>query len=398
MDMSSMSCLKPQTGPARRSAAQLHAARVRVAAGGGNRPSFTLVELLVAIAIIGILMGMVVYTLAGAQRDSLVAKTQGTLKKINEIVLHRWEEYRYRGANTQLGDPGLMQPLTQGQFAGQLPLSSKESARLRLMVLRDTMRMELPDKLVDLSYTPTVYKAATKTNNGGWETQLPRRLATATYNNLRRKFGYAPLTVVATPSPIGVDVASGPFDSAKLLYQIVANTYYNGSSALEFFRPTEIGEVDGAPVFIDGWGTPICFIRWPAGYGEGMVDPNNPQPFPHPRASSDAILNDRDVPDALDPLHTDPRYATAGQKPWLLVPLVVSAGPDREFNLLFDSGVNYALTVMTHPQVPGAIAGPYYFPDPYALGPNQRRQGALIDLNSDAAKDNITNYSLLLEE
>ena len=43
---------------------------------GHSRPSFTLVELLVSIAIIGVMAGMVMYTLAGAQQDSLRTRTR----------------------------------------------------------------------------------------------------------------------------------------------------------------------------------------------------------------------------------------------------------------------------------------------------------------------------------
>ncbi|MEO8272393.1 MAG: type II secretion system protein, partial [Aureliella sp.] len=53
---------------------------------GHSRPSFTLVELLVSIAIIGIMAGMVLYTLAGAQQDALRTRTRGTIDKINAVM------------------------------------------------------------------------------------------------------------------------------------------------------------------------------------------------------------------------------------------------------------------------------------------------------------------------
>lgn len=359
------------------------------------RPSFTLIELLVAISIIGILASMVLYTLAGAQRDSLTARTQGTLKKINEVILYRWEEFRYRAVKVNIPDDYLYR-LTTGTYAGQTPVSPREGARLRLMILRDTMRMELPDQYRDLEYSPTIYHAAVFTDSGTPAVMMPPmvRSVPGEYNNLRRTFGLPP---VGTPYSAVVSAGAtvpaatkGIYDSAELLYQIVASSNYNGSNGLEFFRPTEIGDLDddGRPEFIDAWGTPICFIRWPAGYGE----PN--RTAGGTARPADSILNDTSVPDAMDPLRTDWRFA-AGGSPWLLIPLIVSAGPDRDFNLWFDTGINYATT--TAVGAPSFYPNPYYFPDPYAANAGGVQQGQIFDTASTADGDNITNYSLLLE-
>jgi prepilin-type N-terminal cleavage/methylation domain-containing protein len=159
-----------------------------------SRPSFTLVELMIVIAIIGIMGSMLLYALAGAQRDALVARTQGTLKKINDIVLYKWEEFRYRSVKVNIPDDYLYR-LTIGPQAGQAPVSPREAARLRLMVLRDTMRMELPDQYLDLEYAPTMYHAAVFTDSGSPSVITPPivRTVPGEYNNLRRSFGLPPV-------------------------------------------------------------------------------------------------------------------------------------------------------------------------------------------------------------
>lgn len=363
-----------------------------------SRPSFTLVELMVAITIMGILAGMVLYTLAGAQRDASVARTQGTLKKINEIILYRWEEFRYRAVKVNIPDDYLSR-IPLGPQLGQVPVSPREGARLRLMILRDTMRMELPDNYRDIEYSPSLYHAAVFTSSGTPSVISPpiSRNVPGEYNNLRRAFGLPPVMTPYTAAvSAGMTVAKAStdnpaFDSAELLYQIVAASNYNGSNGLEYFRPTEIGDVDGDGFleFIDAWGMPICFIRWPAGYGEpNRTAGGDPRP-------ADSFLNDTSVPDALDPLKTDWRYNTS-TPPWLLIPLIVSAGPDGEFNLVFDSGVNYATT--TAVGVPGSspYPNPYYFPDPYASS-SGKQQGKIVDTALTTDADNLTNYDLLVQ-
>jgi hypothetical protein len=79
---------------------------------------------------------------------------------------------------------------------------------------------------------------------------------------------------------------------------------------MEQFRTDEIGDVDadGAPEFLDGWGRPIIFLRWAAGFNS----PLSPVQF----------ANAATFPDPFDPSRVDPTgYA--------LIPLIASGGPDR---------------------------------------------------------------------
>lgn len=354
-----------------------------------RRRCFTLVELLIVVAVIGIMAGMILYTLAGAQRDSLVARTQGTIKKLNEIVLARWEEYRYRAAKINLSSDDLAR-IETGTYAGQVPVSPREGAKARLSVLRDLMRMEMPDQYEDILYPPAIYPIVKF--NGAINPPVSRNVP-GQYNNLRQRYGLAQvLNPYSGPViVIGSIASTNAYDSAELLYEIVASSTYNGGNGLEYFRPTEIGDVDsdGHPEFIDAWGTPICFIRWPAGYGQPSrtarataLANGNPLPAMRP---ADAIFNDTTVRDPLDPLLADPRNTTA-TPPWMLVPLIVSAGGDREFNLQLNTGVVYATTTTVAP----------FIVDPYA-STSGVQQGELVNANSTADADNLTNYDLLLQ-
>jgi prepilin-type N-terminal cleavage/methylation domain-containing protein len=386
------------------------------------KPSFTLVELMVVIAIIGVLAGMILYTLAGAQRDSLTARTQGTIKKINDIVLPRWEEFRYRAVKINVPQAFLVPQMRNG--AWHVPISAREGARARMIALRDVMRMELPDRYTDILYPPVMYRvgAYTADNYGPtpdtsnddivapFDREIPGQFQT-----YRRKMvteptgaGALPLTMNPYPAtapvaPVGTLRPSPANQGAELLYEIVSNSTYQGSSALEYFRPSEIGDTDGDGYgeFLDAWGRPIQWIRWPAGY---------PSP-----------LNDTSTPDPMDPLRTDWRWSnSSGQKPWMLVPLIISAGPDGVFDIVFDfesstnapcvnpsppyGALSYATNVWTGNTDPGSPTGiqrkngPYYFPDPY-FAVSGVSPGAYFDQfgDGDGSLDNISNYELVLQ-
>lgn len=404
-------------------------------------PSFTLVELLIAITIMGIMIGMVLYTLAGARRDSLTARTKGTIKKLNEIVIARWEEFRYRAIKVNVPDGVLVPSLDLGPGNPMMaPLSPREGARMRMIILRDVMRMEFPDRFTDITTSPCFYKAAVFTGDNvppyantyiDSSIELDRTIPSV-YNTFRRKLGLgsftgnmlatAPITTV----PVGSRPASFPSEtlqSAEMLYMLIANSNYNGANGLEFFRPSEIADTDddGFPEFIDAWGNPILWIRWPAGYGVVNSSTLSASQIASSRPP-DSVLNDRSVPDPMDPLHTDWRWTHPGftgvSKPWMLIPLIISSGPDGYFDVHFDdpapAQINYGMQTWTLGGTgsPAHAAGPtpYSFPDPYVnyydtTGPSAVEArggiGEWVDGDSDpntfGAQDNITNYGLLLE-
>jgi hypothetical protein len=191
---------------------------------------------------------------------------------------------------------------------------------------------------------------------------------------------------------------------AECLYMIIMNATGDGE-AREQFTDQDIGDTDedGAPEFLDGWGRPIGFIRWPAGFASPL-QPLNPDP------STGNLVRDpindhdpfdpfrRDNPDALPPrskqrlygnfwslvahLRDPERAVDAG---FTLVPLIYSIGPDEDAD------------VFVSPLSTGPENSPPF--DPYGLYPtedgDQAQLGRTFDLeenDDDGWHDNIHNH------
>lgn len=357
------------------------------------RPSFTLIELLVAIGIMGVLIGMVLVSLAGAKTDTQISLTKKTIEKINSIILEEWEAFRYRAARIDI-DPDMLRPQ---KSSGQPLLQPRAGARLRMTVLRDLMRMEMPDRLSDLVYPPAIY--STQLSNG--QTYSPAgRTVPGKYNNMRRmlnlralNFGPYSGAVVpiyqntgTSPPPAGFNFEN---ESAEMLYLIVASATHAGGPALEAFRPSEVGDTDndGLQEFLDAWGNPISWIRWPSGFNSPLNVPFNQD-------------GNQGNPDAMDPLRTDPRWngnTFRQQRPWLLVPLIVSAGPDFEFGLEFELSQGLRARVeqgQSDALVYAKNQDPYV--GTYVSG-SFNGMGLGHVTNSVTSADNVTNYNLILE-
>ena len=225
---------------------------------------FTLVELLVTITIIGIMAGLVFGAVSAARNAAREAATKGTIAKLNTIIMKRYESYMTRRV------PIYIAPGTAPRIA----------ARNRLCALRDIMRMEMPDCVADCG-------------------------------------AYATLThpVPVPEPPLHALYAANPptanYDSAQCLYKIVS---IGSPEAMENFNQNEIGTTsDGKPIFIDGWGNPISWLRWAPGC-KGFSDIQTGDPL----ADSDPF----------DPRNVDVDVSNNKPRGFHLIPLICSRGSE----------------------------------------------------------------------
>ena len=291
-----------------------------------KRRAFTIVELMIVISIIALLAAMAASALSTATEQARAQRTRAIVTKIDQLIMEKWDGYRTRAiAYTRHANPRI-------------------SARNRLYALRELQRMELPDSVNDV-----------------WDNPVTLTNVPAVALGYRRK-----------ALPVGT--WTGQYENAEALYLILSGMRDGDKSALDYFTSSEIGDIDsdGMPEILDGWGEPIHFIRWPAGYRSDATPPA----LTHIR---------RDIPDPFDPLKVDPRVDPSvdndpSNDTYYVSPLVFSSGSDNEAGVVVTGAAfSYAASSPTSP----------------ANDPFQTRKTPEFGsfYNSQEAADNITNHS-----
>lgn len=332
-----------------------------------RRGGFTLVELLTVMAVISLLVAMTAMMMGTVRESARKDQTRALLNTINEILMTKWESYATRPL------PIVLPSMTDNE---SLQIPARESARVRLIMLRDLMRMEMPDRYSDVADAAPIHARAVRTPPAGtpfvpvavtWTTPA----SVTNYTNRLRS------------------TRTAENASSELLYLILSTTSFNGISAIETIPKRNIRDTDedGMLEIVDAWGNAIRFIRWPAGYA-----PPGGMPI---------------SADEFDFLQVDWGYSS-DTPPASLKPLLVSAGPDGVFNIRFTLGgpgnpetpyqsMVWPLGLMgTGPRDESAgRLSPYPYIDPY------RRQyldeglpGELLNDASEEHLDNITNFNV----
>jgi len=260
------------------------------ARSGGARTAFTLIELLIAISIMGILAAAAVFAMVAAQETARETKTRSTITKVHGLMMDRWESYRTR------------------RLPIELPPQPSKADEARLKALRELMRMEMPERWTDITANPIT---------------LPFRPALS-QSYLQR--------YQSVKGEKGADFPTAQYQGAECLYLIITMGPADEVGGIEQFRASEIGDsdADGMPEFLDGWGRPISFLRWAPGF---TVAPDGTR-------LSDLQSGDPNKdPDPFDSRRLD-------KTAFALFPLVYSAGPDGRLGLFMgDRGstmFNYA--------------------------------------------------------
>lgn len=330
--------------------------------------AFTLVELLVTIAIIAILAAALLGASGAAFESARRSRTKTLITKLDSLLMEKYQSFTTRRVDVN----------TSGTTNGQV------KADLRLLGLRELMKLELPDRWSDITNEALSGDPRTVTTTFTNVLSAPPAL-TQTY--LRRLQGL-------TTGDIGKIQEN---QSAECLYMIIMFACGDGESA-DQFSEQDIADTDGdgAPEFVDGWGQPIRFIRWPAGYRISDLmsfdadadhdpfdpfrrdsNPSNPTAFP-PQAAYPSnpniiwlqIAQMRNRNQRANPL-------TA----FRLVPLIFSIGADGDSDVLTDSATTTELD-------------PYM--DRYMNGGDNYQLGTTFDGEGDGEGwvDNITNHNL----
>ena len=372
------------------------------------RPAFTLVEVLVVLVLISILSGMVMTAVRGVNLTARQARTRSIIAIVDTVIQEQYESYKYRPLAVEI--PALSSVMPTGVL--KYEVLPNEAARVRLNMIRDLQRMELPDRISDINVGTVMNQPATivaLADRVLVDVGPPPRYVRDTDRSRRVSVPVNWFTAASPPNRFAAyrrlirPTWTPEFQSAECLYMILATAFIGGAPALEQIPPSNIGDVDndGMPEILDGWGRPLGFIRWPVGF----QDPD--------------LSIDESMPDDFDPLRVDfasvPNVTSGVKRPWSIRPLIVSAGSDGEFGLelhasnvgfRYNSGSPTALDLMTWP-VTAAMMGdelparsnPTIFVDPFLRHfPALTLPGTPIPGAQGLRADNITNYQLAVSE
>jgi prepilin-type N-terminal cleavage/methylation domain-containing protein len=298
---------------------------------------FTLIELLVTITIIGILAGMAMGVMRMARQSAAEAATKATVAKLHAIIMRRYESYITRRVPLDLSTD-TSKPAKR--------LTFKQTAQDRLLAIRDIIRMEMPDRLSDITNDPIVLPASQK--------QLVRPALSQLYLKYMNSH------------TAGASVGTRP-EQAEMLYLLVT---LGSPEAMSQFNPSEIGDTDknGYPEFLDGWGRPIAFLRWAPGCSANHVSSSGVRDGFSDVQSGDPQKDH----DPFDPRRVDPPA-------YHLIPLIYSSGSDGKFGLNIKGAFSFSSTK-------GDI---FSNTDFLGIGAPYDTEGSLTDY-----QDNITNHHI----
>ncbi|QDU58265.1 type II secretion system protein [Aeoliella mucimassa] len=351
-----------------------------------GRAAFTLVELLVTIVIIGILATLLLGVAARAGESAREARTKALVTRLHTLVSQQYDSYRDRRApvsraiQSQLDDQVRRRNITSQQRGLAM-------AEMRLYAIRELMLMEMPDRWSD------VLLNSVDAVNGASNLNSPQYLdppsvppafggATPIVEAYRRQY-FSMLNAGVSKELIKQN------QGAECLYMMVMIATADGE-ARSLFSEKSIGDTDGdgAKEFVDGWGNPISFIRWPVGYDSDRQ--LNARDLGDPTAATwlNAAAADHDPMDAF---RVEPRA-------FRVVPLIFSAGPDEQYNLYSardttiwpdatPSAGTYVSTAHLSPfETVTSSAGDFF------LGSPMNEAGNEVDPYGGA--DNITNHNI----
>lgn len=213
-----------------------------------GRRGFTLVELILVLAIIGILSSLGLAIIAGAQEDAQVSRTRAQIDRISLVLNQRLEEAVYRILPVDLSG------LTQKEKQWVRTAAIAELLRVEFPTRRNDLRDFVPFNLANGEYPFPVNEAVVPNPVSiNWAAQFPDPQLMIRHRTR--------LMIAANGTDYGAGVPwSVTHESAECLYAILASiTMEDGKSALSMVSATEIGDKDGdgRKEILDAFGDPL---------------------------------------------------------------------------------------------------------------------------------------------
>lgn len=286
------------------------------------RLAFTIIELLLVIAIIGVLVGLTAGAVIRLMGTAQASSTQAGVKKVQSALVRQWNEIK---------DKATKDPIPAAYKPTLVALAGGDEKRARVIWVKVKLLRDFPMSFNEALNPITLGAGVT----------MP-----SPYKNKLNQLG-----IVA-----GNELPPEQ-QSAVCLHLALLERGGLASEELTKGVTTTLTATNGSrvPAFADAWSSPLLFCRWPTG-----------DPFLNPGSVAQSGFNDPEDPQGLlnDPAwsssanaatfmslcHVIPVRATQAAPPssYKLQPLVVSAGPDRtlglspaDFSILPVSNTNY---------------------------------------------------------
>lgn len=271
-----------------------------------GRSGFTLVEMLVTITIIAILAGVALGVMGAAQNRAREHRTRATVLKIYTLIMDRWDSYRTRRLALSRADADTMASTLASQLGLDMSVPAdraKARAWVQVNARRDLVRMEMPDRTQDILTDPV---------SGILQPNLQR-----VYRSWFDRKRNDPTT--------GAAFQELNYIEAEILYVVVTAP---DPEARERFSDSEVADTDGdgAVEFVDAWGNPIMWIRWPVAFADSEIQGHS-------------ALADHDP---FDPMRVD-------DDAFRTIPLVYSPGADGIYDLNVEARLDYAAALPIDP-------------------------------------------------
>jgi len=294
------------------------------------RHAVTLIELLITITIIATLSAAFLGASRSAMEAANAARTKSTVNKIHGLLMEKWSSFSTRRADI---NPLIIIDIKRA-FPNNPTYQGKALADARLLATRELMKLEMPDRWSDV-----VLEVIPDTTVG--TVNLNRTSILAARPNLSRNY-LQRFTQAVNVNNNGKTLKQN--QGAECLYLTIMLATADGE-ARSLFSPRDIGDTDedGALEFLDGWGNPINYIRWPVGFvaysdlmsgdADSDHDPFDPFRRDMPTAISPRV---RDYPSSIKDFMDEIRDRNSQKNPvsaYRLLPLVYSGGPDGDPDL-----------------------------------------------------------------
>lgn len=259
------------------------------------RSGFTLLELLMVITIISIMLTLSVVIMSGLLGSAKEEATSATIQKIDRLLQQRTEAFEraFNGARRTQYINGtlalLLDPNQDGNRDDDGIFGVRDEV-VEILAKKAAFRFEFPQRMDELIVgTPNG-----DINGNGLPDVIEKAIAIPSAKAQLLADGVAApsdaqiqglvdsrwaLHVAnATPLPPGSKVMEKT-ESSELLYYTLAAAGSFGAGAVDVDRFTneEVKDTDGdgLPEFVDAWGEPLRFYRWPT----RLIDRNAPKPF-----------------------------------------------------------------------------------------------------------------------